>query len=109
MEYKKADIEVWTGSEERVRLSAVPFHFNPGERALYSGADNAGAVIQRAGWLALQTEPFKGWQSAHILSLTGDRDSDFVFEVKRNFHQPLQEDDWLWFPVMPTSVEPYRD
>ena len=104
MEFEIADIDINPGSDDQVRLSAVPFHFNPGERTLYTGADNTGGIVQRAGWLGLQAEPFKGWQSAHIISLTGNRGTDLVFEVKRNFNSPLQEDGWLWFPASPQTV-----
>lgn len=109
MDFETADIDINQGSESHVRLSSVPFHFNPGERSLYTGADGSGGVVQRAGWLGMKTEPFNGWFSAHTISLTGNRGSDFVFEVKRNFNTPLQDGDWLWFPVSRQRVEPYRD
>jgi hypothetical protein len=102
-----ADIDVYTAHEDPVRLSGVQFNFNPGERTLYAGADSVVSVL-RAGWLGLKTEPFDGWQSAHILSVTGSNGDDRVFEVKRNFHTPLQDGDWLWFPAMPQRVETFR-
>ena len=77
--------------------------------ARYRTKLNNQAVVLRAGWLGLKTEPFKGWQSAHILSVTGSNGDDRVFEVKRNFNNPVQEDDWLWFPAMPQKVEPFRN
>lgn len=109
MAFETADIDIDQGSDSHVRLSAVPFHFNPGERSLYTGADGSIGVVQRAGWLGLKTEQFKGWFSAHTISLTGSRGADYVFEVKRNFHTPAQEDEWLWFPVSRITVEPYSD
>lgn len=102
-----ADIEVYS-DHETVRLIGIPFTFNPGDRTIYTGADNSSAVVLRAGWLGLKTEPFKGWQSAHILSVTGSNGDDRVFEVKRNFNNPVQEGDWLWFPAMPQKVESFR-
>lgn len=103
-----ADIDVYS-DDGTVRLSAIPFTFNPGDRTIYSGADNSSAAVMRAGWLGLRTEPFKGWRSAHILSVTGSNGDDRVFEVKRNFNTPVQEGEWLWFPAMPQKVEPCRD
>lgn len=102
-----ADIEVYS-DDETVRLNGIPFTFNPGERTIYTGSDNSSAVVVRAGWLGLMTEPFKGWRSAHILSVTGSNGDDRVFEVKRNFDTPLQEGDWLWFPAMPQSVRTFQ-
>lgn len=106
MAYETADIDINPGSDDHVRLSAVPFHFSPGERSLYTGADGTGGVVLRAGWLGLQVEPFKGWQSAHVISVTGNKGTDLVFVVKRNFNSPLQEEDWLWFPALPEAVGP---
>lgn len=103
-----ADIDVYTTHEDPVRLSGVQFIFNPGERTLYAGADSVASVLQ-AGWLGLKTEPFHGWQSAHILSVNGSTGDDRVFEVKRNFHAPLQDGAWLWFPAMPQNVETFRN
>ncbi|WP_027921507.1 hypothetical protein [Pseudomonas sp. URMO17WK12:I12] len=109
MDFEIADIEVNPGAEDQVRLAAVPFHFNPGERSLYTGADNTGGIVQRAGWLGLQVDAFKGWQSVDVISVTGSQGTDAVFEVKRNFNTPMQEGEWLWFPAMPQKVEEYRD
>ena len=104
-----ADIEVYSDLET-VRLIGVPFTFNPGDRSIYTGADNSSTVVLRAGWLGLMTAPFKGWQSAHILSVTGSNLDDRVFEVNRNFNNPTQDGEWLWFPVTPgPSVTKYRD
>ena len=96
-----ADIDVYTDNEEPARLTGIPFTFNPGERTIYTGADNTSAVVLRAGWLGLEAEPFKGWQSAHTLSVTGSSGDNRVYEVKRNFNNPVQDGDWLWFPAMP--------
>ncbi|APC18165.1 hypothetical protein BLL42_21460 [Pseudomonas frederiksbergensis] len=111
MEYKKAEIVAHTGDGEKIRLSDIPFHFSPGERSPYIGADNSGGIVQRAGWLGLQTEAFQGWYGTHIIELTypNGRDGDHVFEVKRNFKNPIQEDGWLWFPAMPLGVTPYSE
>ncbi|WP_085708287.1 MULTISPECIES: hypothetical protein [unclassified Pseudomonas] len=109
MEFETAEIDVDQGSDSHVKLSAVPFHFNPGERSLYTGADGSGGIVKRAGWLGLKTEPFNGWYSAHIISVTGSNGTDLVFEVKRNFHTPLQDGEWLWFPASRQTVEPYRN
>ena len=111
MQHPKAEISVYTGDGEPVHLSGIPYCFNPGERSLHMGADNTGAVVTRAGWLGLHLDPFKGWQSAHTISITGEsgRDSDLVYEVKRNFNSPVQDGDWLWFPAMPNGVAPYVD
>lgn len=103
-----ADIEVYS-DHETVRLIGIPFTFNPGDRTIYTGADNSSAMVLRAGWLGLKTEPFKGWQSAHFLSVIGSNGDDRVFEVKRNFNNPVQDGDWLWFPAMPQKVEPFRN
>ena len=109
MAFETADVDIDQGSDSHVRLSAVPFHFNPGERSLYTGADGSSGVVQRAGWLGLNTYPFTGWFSAHTISVTGSKGSVYVFEVKRNFSTPIQDDEWLWFPVSRQRVEPYRD
>ena len=98
-----ADIEVYTDNGESTRLTGIPYTFNPGERTIYTGADNTSAVVLRAGWLGLKTEPFKNWQSAQILSVTGSSGDERAFEVKRNFNNPVQDGDWLWFPAMPQS------
>lgn len=103
-----AAIEAYTSDDEPVRLTDIPFTFNPGERTIYTGADNTSAVVLRAGWLGLKTEPFKGWQSAYILSVRGNNGDDRVFEVKRNFNNPMQDGDWLWFPAMPQQVGAFR-
>ncbi|EGH74417.1 hypothetical protein [Pseudomonas syringae] len=108
MELSTADIEVYTSDDDPIGLIGIPFTFNPGERTIYTGADNTSAAVLRAGWLGLKTEPFKGWQSAHVLSVTGSNGDDRVFEVTRNFNNPLQEGDWLWFPAMPGEVAPFR-
>jgi hypothetical protein len=111
MDYNKAEIVAYTGSDEPVRLSGVPFHFSPGERSLYVGADNTGGIVQRAGWLGLQVEPFKSWQGTQTIELSypNGRHSNHVFEVKRNFSSPLQDGEWLWFPAMPLVATPYSD
>lgn len=108
MTYETAVIDINPGMEDHVQLLAIPFHFNPGERSLYTGADATGAVIHRAGWLGLRTEPFKLWQSAHIISVTGKTGTDLVFEVKRNFNVPMQDGEWLWFPATPQTVETFK-
>lgn len=108
MDFETAEIDVDQGSDSHIRLSAVPFLFNPGGRSLYIGADGSGGVVNRAGWLGLKTEPFNGWYSAHIISVTGNKGTDCVFEVKRNFNTPIQDGEWLWFPAMPQRVETYR-
>ncbi|UXZ98889.1 hypothetical protein K3169_13960 [Pseudomonas phytophila] len=104
-----ADVDVFTSDGEPFRLTGIPFTFNPGERAIYTGSDNTGGVVVRAGWLGLMTQPFNGWQSTHILSVTGSNGDDRVFEVKRNFNTPTQDGEWLWFPAMPQRAETYRD
>ncbi|QXI03003.1 hypothetical protein HV782_013835 [Pseudomonas monsensis] len=109
MDFETAEIDVDQGSDTQIRLSAVPFIFNPGERSLYVGADGPGGTVQDTAWLGLKTEPFNGWYSAQILSVTGNKGTDCMFEVKRNFHTPIQEGEWLWFPVKRQTIEPYRD
>jgi hypothetical protein len=109
VEFNKADIEIYAGNEDPVQLSGVPYNFNPGERTFYYGSDSSVGSVRRSGWLGLKTEPFKGWQSAHILSVTGSNGDDRVFEVKRNFNTPVQDGDWLWFPAMPQKVEAFRN
>lgn len=111
MDYQLAEIVAYTSGDEPLHLSRVPFHFSPGERSLYLGADNTGGFVIRAGWLGLQTSPFAGWQSAHSFEVTypNGRHSTTLFEVKRNFHSPLQEGEWLWFPAMPIVAKPYQE
>ena len=106
MDFETANIDIYQGIDEDVRLTGVAFHFNPGERSLYTGADGTQGTVQRAGWLGIRTEPYKGWHSAHVISITGERGSDLVFEVTRNFHNPIEEDGWLWFPALPQGVGP---
>jgi hypothetical protein len=38
MDFETADIDINPGSDGHVRLSAVPFHFNSGDRSFYTGA-----------------------------------------------------------------------
>ncbi|WP_375123583.1 hypothetical protein [Pseudomonas sp. LW8] len=111
MDFKVAEVTAQTGHADPVLLSGIPFHFSPGERSLYVGADNTGGIVLRAGWLGLKTEPFQGWQSAHSfeLSYANGRNSHHLFEVKRNFHTPLQDGEWLWFPAMPMRATPHTD
>lgn len=104
MEFEIADITIYQGTDEDVDLHRVAFHFSPGERSLYTGADNTHGVVQRGGWLGIKTEPYNGWHSAHVISVTGQRGTNTAFEVNRNFHIPVEEDGWLWFPVSPQLV-----
>jgi len=106
MPHPKADIVIFNGSEEPIKLSAIPYQYTPGERTLVTGA-----LIHRAGKLGLQAEAFAGWTGTYIIDLTGTsgRDGDYTFEVKNNFNPPRQEGEWLWFDVMPNAVRPYSD
>ena len=54
MDYQLAEIVAYSGGDEPLHLSGVPFHFSPGERSLYLGADNTGGFVIRAGWLGLK-------------------------------------------------------
>ena len=99
MAFEEADIDINEGADSHIRLTGVAYHFSPGERSLYSGADGSVGTVQRAGWLGLKTEPFKGWLSAQTISTASAHGARYLFEVKRNFHNPLQDGEWLWFPA----------
>ena len=111
MEYKKAEIVAHTHADNPVKLSNIPFVFTPGERSHYKGADGSQSAIQGAGWLGLQTEPFEGWLGTYTIELShpNGRNSDFVLEVTRTFHQPAQDEGWIWFPVKSLVAIPYTD
>ncbi|MDY7558965.1 hypothetical protein QN366_20110 [Pseudomonas sp. CCC3.2] len=106
MSYPKADIVIFNGSGEPIKLSAIPFHYTPGERTLVHGG-----FVQRAGKLGLLTEAFANWTGTHVIDLTGlsGRDGDYTFEVKNSLNPPRLEGDWMWFDVMPNGVQPYSD
>lgn len=103
MDFKKAEVTIHTYEDEPTRLSMVPFQFIPGDKETYTGADHVQSITQQAGWLGLQTAEFKGWRGASMIDLSyaNGHDGDHVFEVSRNFNEPKQEGEWLWFPVMP--------
>jgi len=111
MEYKKAEIMVYIANGDLVRLPDVPFHFSLGGQSLHEGADITGGIVQRAGWLGLQTGEFEGWQSTHSIELSypNGRDSNYLFEVSRHFDIPVQDGEWLWFPAMPLVAKIYKE
>lgn len=109
MDFEVAEIDINLGSPDHIHLSGVPIAFHPGEASPYAGVGGTGGVSQRAGRLGLRTEPFIGWHSAHIISLTGNKGTDMVLEVKINPSRPVQDGEWLWFYAMPQRVEKYRD
>jgi hypothetical protein len=100
MTHPKATITVHTTVADPVAIYAVEYHHNPGERSFYQGVQDAGTVIQRAGWLALHTPAFPGWNGAYIIDVSDEESGDISsFEITRSFNYPLEEDGWLWFPV----------
>jgi hypothetical protein len=111
MKYKKAEIMAYAVNGDVVRLPSVPFHFSPGGRSLHRGGDITGGIVQRAGWLGLQTVGFEGWQSIHSIELSypDGTDCNHLFEVNRHFDAPVQDGDWLWFPAMPLVATIYKE
>lgn len=111
MDHNKAGIVIHSGNVEPERLTNAQFHFAPDERSLYAGADNTGAIVQRAGWLGIRTAPFSNWLGSFLIELRPSNDprTEHMFEVTRSFHQPLQDGEWLWFPVKPVVVTAYSD
>lgn len=111
MDHNKAEVVIHSGNIESERLTNAQFHFAPGERSLYAGADNTGAIVQRAGWLGIRIAPFSGWLGSFLIELRpwNDLRNEHMFEVTRSFHDPLQDGEWLWFPVKPVVVRAYSD
>lgn len=97
MTFETAEIVIFPDSEERPTLKDVPFHFNPRERSLEIATENTSQDARLTGWFGIKTEPFKHWQSAHIISVTGNNGTDLVLEVTHNYQAPMQDGDWLWF------------
>ncbi|MFJ4130858.1 hypothetical protein [Pseudomonas cyclaminis] len=104
MTFETAEIVIYPGSDERITLKDVPFHFNPGERNLDVDIENTDQNGQEAGWLGIRAEPFKHWQLAHIISVTGNKGTDLVLEVSPNCRPPVQDGDWLWFNARPGQI-----
>ncbi|WP_054064855.1 hypothetical protein [Pseudomonas asplenii] len=110
MRFINADVVVHTQYEQPVILQGIASEFKPGDRSLYVGVGRENNVnqIMHTGWLCLESKPFPGWQTAHTIQLTCQR-LDQTFEVKSNFNVPVQEGDWLRFPVKPKVVTERQD
>lgn len=109
MAYETAEIVIYPDSDERVTLKDVPFHFNQKERNLDIATENTDQDAQAAGWLGIKAEPFKHWQSAHIISVTGNKGTDLVLEVSQDHRSPIQDGDWLWFQGLTKHTTKYED
>lgn len=109
MDFNNASITFHTTSVDVPPLDKVYAHYSPGERSLYTGADGSETIINRAGWLAIKTDEFKGWLDVYAIEVTipDGPTSTRLFEVTRNFNTPMVEDGHMWFPVMHRQASVY--
>ncbi|MBH3426504.1 hypothetical protein [Pseudomonas alkylphenolica] len=61
---------------------------------LITGADGSQAYLLKAGTFSIKTPEFKGWFGAEGVTVDGT-----FYEVKRSFKVPVQDEDWLIYPV----------
>lgn len=98
MEYKTAEIAARTPPNHKEPLSRVAFAFNPGQPTLNQSRNNYETGAQGYCWLAIQAKPFDGWMETFLIefSFPNERYGDYRVSPTP---QPMQADDWLWFPV----------